>query len=123
MKKFNNLMKEPRGNWNLSSAMMVVVLILLVAAAGTMVRAAVPQNEDGNSQGRSQNSNGNRAEDWDDNDQDHPREQYTIGLWGDMPYSAVQADAVLDLINDMNSQGLAFTVHDGDLKAGKGTPD
>jgi hypothetical protein len=27
---------------------------------------------------------------------------------------------VLNLIDDMNSQNLAFTVHDGDLKAGKG---
>jgi hypothetical protein len=47
--------------------------------------------------------------------------QYAIGLWGDLPYSAVQADpGVPNLIADMNSQALAFTVHDGDLKAGNG---
>jgi hypothetical protein len=48
---------------------------------------------------------------------------YSIGLWGDLPYSDVQAiTGVPNLIADMNSQRLAFTVHDGDLKAGNGTP-
>ena len=48
---------------------------------------------------------------------------YSVGLWGDLPYSAVQADVgVPNLIADMNSQNLAFSVHDGDLKAGNGTP-
>ena len=47
--------------------------------------------------------------------------EYSIGLWGDLPYSAAQADiGVPNLIADMNSQKLAFTVHDGDLKAGNG---
>jgi len=46
---------------------------------------------------------------------------YQVGLWGDLPYSAVQADpGVPNLIADMNSQQLAFSVHDGDLKAGNG---
>jgi len=44
---------------------------------------------------------------------------YTIGLWGDLPYSAQQAAVgVPNLIADMNSQNLSFTVHDGDLKSG-----
>ncbi len=43
---------------------------------------------------------------------------YAIGLWGDLPYSAVQEVGVTALIADMNAQPLAFTVHDGDLKAG-----
>lgn len=44
---------------------------------------------------------------------------YAIGLWGDLPYSDVQATkGVPNLIADMNSQELAFTAHDGDLKAG-----
>ncbi|MGA8768491.1 MAG: hypothetical protein WB559_15845 [Candidatus Acidiferrales bacterium] len=48
---------------------------------------------------------------------------YAIGLWGDLPYSDVQAQTgVPNLIADMNSQNLAFTAHDGDLKAGNGTP-
>jgi hypothetical protein len=42
---------------------------------------------------------------------------YAIGLWGDLPYSTTQATVgVPNLIADMNSQNLAFTVHDGDLK-------
>jgi hypothetical protein len=48
---------------------------------------------------------------------------YAIGLWGDMPYSDVQAlTGVPNLIADMNRQNLVFTVHDGDLKAGSGIP-
>jgi hypothetical protein len=44
---------------------------------------------------------------------------YAIGLWGDLPYSDIQAQVgVPNLIADMNSQKLVFTVHDGDLKAG-----
>jgi len=59
--------------------------------------------------------------DWDDHDSRHDRQRYSIGLWGDLPYSDVQADpGVPNLIMDMNSQNLAFSVHDGDLKAGKG---
>jgi hypothetical protein len=44
---------------------------------------------------------------------------YSIGLWGDLPYSTTQATVgVPNLIADMNRQDLAFTAHDGDLKAG-----
>ena len=44
---------------------------------------------------------------------------YAIGLWGDLPYSPTQATVgVPNLIADMNSQRLAFTAHDGDLKSG-----
>jgi len=46
-------------------------------------------------------------------------DSYTIGLWGDLPYSTVQATVgIPNLIADMNAQHLTFTVHDGDLKAG-----
>jgi hypothetical protein len=45
--------------------------------------------------------------------------EYTIGLWGDLPYSDAQAQTgVPNLIADMNSQDIQFSVHDGDLKAG-----
>ena len=48
---------------------------------------------------------------------------YAIGLWGDLPYSSIQETIGLpNLIDDMNSQKLAFTVHDGDLKTGNGAP-
>jgi hypothetical protein len=50
---------------------------------------------------------------------DDDRSAYAIGLWGDLPYSTVQATVgVPNLIADMNSQNLAFTAHDGDLKSG-----
>jgi len=63
---------------------------------------------------------GGFGENDDERDED---EAYAIGLWGDMPYSDLQAIVgVPNLIADMNEQDLAFTVHDGDLKAGNGTP-
>jgi hypothetical protein len=56
-----------------------------------------------------------------DDDGRDDRGSYAIGLWGDLPYNDVQArTGVPNLIDDMNSQRLAFTVHDGDLKAGSG---
>jgi hypothetical protein len=56
-------------------------------------------------------------------DDDDEREGYAIGLWGDLPYSDLQAQVgVPNLIADMNRQELRFTVHDGDLKGGNGTP-
>lgn len=60
----------------------------------------------------------------DQRDERHDRsEPYAIGLWGDLPYSDAQAlSGVPNLIADMNRQDLAFSVHDGDLKAGNGTP-
>jgi hypothetical protein len=49
--------------------------------------------------------------------------EYSIGLWGDLPYGDVQATTgVPNLIADMNNSNLEFTVHDGDFKAGNGTP-
>jgi len=52
-------------------------------------------------------------------DDGHRRGVYAIGLWGDLPYSTTQATVgVPNLIADMNSQELAFTAHDGDLKSG-----
>jgi hypothetical protein len=49
--------------------------------------------------------------------------EYSIGLWGDLPYSDVHTTVGLpNLIADMNSQKLAFTIHNGDLKQGSGSP-
>ena len=51
----------------------------------------------------------------------HGDSTYAIGLWGDLPYNDAQKTVgVPNLISDMNKQDLAFTVHDGDLKAGSG---
>ena len=53
------------------------------------------------------------------NNDDDDNDAYAIGLWGDLPYSALQASVgVPNLIADMNAQRLRFSVHDGDLKAG-----
>ncbi len=57
---------------------------------------------------------------YDHDDDDHSSASYAIGLWGDLPYSDVQVAAIPALLADMNSQKLAFTVNDGDLKAGSG---
>jgi hypothetical protein len=58
-----------------------------------------------------------------DDDRDDDGGSYAIGLWGDLPYSDLQAQVgVPNLIADINDQRLAFTIHDGDLKAGNGTP-
>src|SRR5581483_10159993 len=47
---------------------------------------------------------------------------YAVGLWGDLPYNDVQAQTgVPNLIADLNNADLAFSIHDGDLKAGSGT--
>jgi hypothetical protein len=44
---------------------------------------------------------------------------HAVGVWGDVPYSPEQVTTgVPNLIADMNRQKLAFTVHDGDIKAG-----
>lgn len=52
----------------------------------------------------------------DDDDDPNP---YTIGLWGDLPYSALQESVgVPNLVADMNAHHVRFSVHDGDLKAG-----
>src|SRR6202008_2925331 len=60
---------------------------------------------------------------WADEEGHEDEGRYAIGLWGDLPYSDVQAlTGVPNLIADMNRHELAFTVHDGDLKAGNGTP-
>jgi hypothetical protein len=64
-----------------------------------------------------------RGEDPGSDDDRDGRGAYAIGLWGDLPYSPLQASVgVPNLIADMNAQDLAFTAFDGDLKAGSGSP-
>src|SRR3954454_19388241 len=83
-------------------------LSLWVFAISVMVATAItPANADDHGGAR------------DDNEKD----SYAIGLWGDLPYSQEQATVgIPNLIADVNSQRLAFTVHDGDLKAGSNSP-
>lgn len=81
--------------------MLFAALVLIVVSAGMVTRGIAADDRQGN-----------------DDD-----ESFAIGLWGDLPYSDLQAQVgVPNLIADMNSQNLAFTVQDGDLKAGNGTP-
>jgi hypothetical protein len=55
-------------------------------------------------------------------DHENDDEGYSIGLWGDLPYSTVQETTGLpNLIADMNAQRLKFSVHNGDLKQGSGS--
>jgi hypothetical protein len=57
----------------------------------------------------------------DDRDDDRKGRSYAIGLWGDVPYSTLQATVgVPNLIADMNAQELAFSANNGDLKSGAG---
>src|SRR5580765_629141 len=100
--------------------MLLVALIGLAAAAITWAGPG-PNSEGRNDrddknefQGRGDNDRDDRRgrndDDWDDHDNFHRNERYAVGLWGDMPYSDLQANpGVPNLIMDMNSQDLAFT--------------
>ena len=49
--------------------------------------------------------------------------EFTVGLWGDLPYNDVQAQTgVPNLVADMNNSDISFSIHDGDLKAGSAIP-
>jgi len=94
---------------------LAVVALVVVALTAPAVTAQNGGNGTGNAFGKNKeytygvNQKSNRA--------------YAIGLWGDLPYSAEQAAVIPNLIADMNSQELAFTAHDGDLRQGSGVPD
>jgi len=89
--------------------------LFLLALAGLIVTALTTGRATGGGfQGRD--------DDGEDDDRDG-RGAYAIGLWGDLPYSTTQATVgVPNLIADMNKQDLAFTAHNGDLKAGSNSP-
>jgi hypothetical protein len=57
-----------------------------------------------------------------DKKSDNKTFEYAVGLWGDLPYSAQQEALIPGLIADMNNSDVVFTVHDGDLKQGSGSP-
>jgi len=48
----------------------------------------------------------------------HNANHYVVGLFGDMPYGAIPKTQYPALLADMNAHDLAFSVFDGDLKAG-----
>ena len=49
-------------------------------------------------------------------------ERYTIGLFGDMPYNALGRSQYPALLADINAKHVAFSIFDGDLKAGGDGP-
>jgi hypothetical protein len=49
-------------------------------------------------------------------------ETYTIGLFGDMPYGALGRSQYPSLLADINGSNVAFSIFDGDLKAGGDGP-
>ena len=48
--------------------------------------------------------------------------KYTIALWGDMPYNALGKQQYPNLLLDVNENDVAFSIFDGDLKAGGDGP-
>jgi hypothetical protein len=99
---------QPVGPQTMGKRFLPVVAVLMAAAITTGVTAGQ----------RFQDRGDDRRDDEHDS-----RRAYAIGLWGDLPYSPVQATVgVPNLIADMNKQDLAFTAHNGDLKAGSGSP-
>src|SRR5262249_54449733 len=49
-------------------------------------------------------------------------DRYTIGLFGDMPYNALGRAEYPALLADINASHVAFSIFDGDLKAGGDGP-
>ena len=71
------------------------------------------------------------ANGWDDDhdhdrdrnrDRDHEPDRYTIALWGDMPYNALGKQQYPNLLASVNASDIAFSIFDGDLKAGGDGP-
>ena len=110
MNRFSNALQRSR-----KSAIASATVLALTALAFTVPGTLHGDNGNGNAYGKNKdypygaNQQSSRA--------------YSIGLWGDLPYSAEQAAVIPNLIADMNSQNLAFTAHDGDLRQGSGSPN
>jgi hypothetical protein len=57
-----------------------------------------------------------------DDDRGRGPAAYTVGLFGDMPYNALGRAQYPALLSDINASHVAFSVFDGDLKAGGDGP-
>jgi hypothetical protein len=57
-----------------------------------------------------------------DHQDDRDPDRYSIALWGDMPYNALGKQQYPNLLADVNASDIAFSVFDGDLKAGGDGP-
>ena len=85
---------------------LMIVVALATAPAGAQTRSSRDHDDDR-----------------DDDDGLGPARDLFHRALSDQPYRRRRrAAGVPDLIADMNRQDLAFTVHDGDLKAGLGQP-
>jgi hypothetical protein len=62
------------------------------------------------------------AKESDDRFKDEGSDTYTIGLFGDMPYNPLGRSQYPALLADINRSHVAFSVFDGDLKAGGDGP-
>ena len=113
MSQFSSAFQRSRKSV-MGAATVLVLNALVIAFPGTLY-GQNGGNGEGNAYGK------NKAYPYGVNQQSN--RPYAIGLWGDLPYSAEQAAVVPNLIADMNSQDLAFTAHDGDLRQGSGSPD
>ena len=68
-----------------------------------------------------------RADEHDDASEGHEHHErqpskYTVGLFGDMPYNALGKQQYPNLLQDVNDAHVAFSIFDGDLKAGGDGP-
>ncbi|MGI9023220.1 MAG: hypothetical protein ACR2HV_08325 [Acidimicrobiales bacterium] len=81
----------------------IAVLAVAVLVA-TLTAALVVAGRDGDSPGPEPGVNGERP--------------VTVGLWGDIPYTAEETARVARTIADMNAANLDFSVFDGDIKGG-----
>src|SRR5215475_3708130 len=110
MSQFSSALQRLRKSV-VASAIILALSAMAITAPGTLYG----QNGNGNAFGK------NKDYPYGLNQQSS--RPYAIGLWGDLPYSAEQAAVIPNLLADMNSQDLAFTAHDGDLRQGSGLPD
>jgi hypothetical protein len=58
----------------------------------------------------------------DEREGSHESRGYTVGLFGDQPYNELGRSQYPALLADINRAHVAFSVHDGDLKAGGDGP-
>jgi hypothetical protein len=111
--------RSERAPYPLRILLMLAVTVLFATAGMTVWAGRGRAGSNGRGGDRHDRDGRNSYHHDDDRDEGHERHAYAIGLWGDLPYSDTQAlVGVPNLIADMNAHDLAFTVHDGDLKAG-----
>ncbi len=93
----------------------VAVGITLFAAPLTASAATTADRGNGNSSHESGDSNQGESHDHEQSDR---QAGFSIGLWGDQPYSDAGLAALPKVIASINAQPLAFTIFDGDIKSG-----